>query len=289
MSDLAKFEIPGALRFDEPAGGIAKAIVSTPLASGEIYPQGAHVALWTPKGQKPVLFMSSKSLFAPAKAIRGGVPIIFPWFGARSDGKPGPAHGFARTMPWTVERSSLRGDGTLDIEFVLNVEEFRVRFLVGMGTTLEMALEVQNSGAAEARYEEALHTYLAVGDVRQVSVSGLENTAYIDKTDGFSRKVQASEVRIAKETDSVYVDTAATCIVDDPLWQRRIVVEKTGSASTVVWNPWVEKTKGMADMGADDWQGMVCVESANASDNAMVLAPGARHKLTATIRVESAP
>src|SRR5665213_4483541 len=107
MSDLAKFEIPGALRFDEPAGGIAKAIVSTPLASGEIYPQGAHVALWTPKGQKPVLFMSSKSLFAPAKAIRGGVPIIFPWFGARSDGKPGPCLLYTSPSPRDRQKSRM--------------------------------------------------------------------------------------------------------------------------------------------------------------------------------------
>ena len=270
------------LRFEETPGGLTRAVVSTPLCEGDIYLQGAHVTHWTPCGQKPVLFVSSKSAFAPGKAIRGGVPVIFPWFGPRSDGKPGPAHGFARTSLWTVESSALRGDGALEIGFVLETDEFRVRFAVAMGTALEMSLEVLNRGSAEARFEEALHTYLAVADVREASVTGLEGTTYIDKTDGFSRKPQGPEpLRLAKATDSVYLKTAAACTVTDPVWERKIVVEKSGSASTVVWNPWA----GMADMDAEQWPGMICVETANASDNAVTLAGGAVHKMSAVIRL----
>ena len=255
-------------------------VVSTPQAEGEVYLQGAHVARWTPAGQLPVLFMSSRSALAPGKAIRGGVPIVFPWFGARSDGKPGPAHGWARTSLWTlVEGSADR------LAFELTDEGFHVRFEVAMGATLDLALEVRNYTGAEARFEEALHTYLAVADVRQVSVTGLAGVEYMDKTDGFRRTVQGPEpLRIAKETDSVYLNTAATCVVTDPGWERRIVVKKTGSASTVIWNPWIEKTAGMADMGPDDWQGMICVETANVAENAIVLAPGATHRMTAQIR-----
>lgn len=284
--DVTKYEIEGALHFDHSPRGLVKAVISTPLCTGEIYLQGAHVAHWTPAGQKPVLFMSSKSLFVQGKAIRGGVPIIFPWFGARSDGKPGPQHGFARTMGWNVESSSLRSDGVLEIAFGLAAEEYEVRFLVAMGTVLEMSLDIRNAGQTERRFEDALHTYLAVSDVRHISVSGLDDTVYIDKTDDFQRKRHTTgPVRVAKETDSLYLNTETTCIVDDPGFQRNIVVEKRGSASTVVWNPWIEKSAGMADMGSDDWQKMVCVESANASDNAISLPAGASHNLSATIHV----
>jgi glucose-6-phosphate 1-epimerase len=125
-----------------------------------------------------------------------------------------------------------------------------------------------------------------VGDVQQCSVSGLEGTSYIDKSDGFQRKTQGHEpVRIAKETDEVHVNTQATCVIHDPLWGRRIAIEKSGAASTVVWNPWIEKTKGMSDMAADEWREMICVETANAAENAVHLPPGEFHKTTATIRV----
>jgi glucose-6-phosphate 1-epimerase len=199
------------------------------------------------------LLVSSKSLFMPGKAIRGGVPVIFPWFGPRAQGKPGPAHGFARTTEWTLERTRLRDDG--DVEIVLGLSpndsarafgyaEFALRFCVTVGSNLQMELEVQNRAQEPLIYEEALHTYFAVGDVRQASVSGLEGTLYIDKTDGFKRKQLGSEpVRIARETDQVHLNTRTTCVVDDPIWNRRTIIEKSGSASTVVWNPWIDKAR----------------------------------------------
>jgi glucose-6-phosphate 1-epimerase len=291
-----QFEISNALRFEDEPGGLVRALISTPLAEAEVYLQGAHVTRWTPRGQRPVLFVSPKSLFAPGKAIRGGVPIIFPWFGARSDGKPGPAHGFARNSEWVIEGTNLRNDGRVEIKLALAPNEaarglgyagFRLHFRVTIGFDLEMELEVCNDAKEPLTYEEALHTYLAVADISQTSVSGLEGTAYIDKTDGFKRKELGNELlRITKETDQVHLSTGSTCVVHDPVWNRRIIVEKRGSASTVVWNPWIDKTKGMSDMAPDDWKEMICVETANAADNAVTLAAGASHKLTALIRVE---
>jgi glucose-6-phosphate 1-epimerase len=271
-------------------------VISTPAAEADLYLQGAHLANWTQRGQRPVLFLSPQSLFAAGKAIRGGVPIIFPWFGARSDGKPGPAHGFARTSEWTVESTTQREDGRVEITLALSENDatrelfdgaFRLRFRVIVGSELEMELETSNQGKTPFTFEEALHTYLAVGDVQRASIFGLENTTFIDKTDGFKRKKLGSEpMRIAKETDQVHLDTRAICTVWDPVWDRRITIEKSGSASTVIWNPWSEKSKGMSDMAADGWKQMLCVETANAADNAVLLAPGASHKLSAKIRVE---
>jgi len=290
-----QLDIPNALRFEDAASGL-RAVISTPMAEADIYLQGAHVTHWEPRGQRPVLFVSPKSLFAPGKAIRGGVPVIFPWFGPRSDGKPGPAHGFARTTGWTIEGTKLRGDGKVEITFGLGPNEtsrgfgyssFHLRYRVTIGSELEMELETRNDAQEPLIYEEALHAYFAIGDINQASVSGLEGTTYIDKTDGFkSKKLGDEPLFIAKETDEVHVSTQATCVVRDPVWNRRIIIKKSGSDSTVIWNPWIEKTKGMSDMAPDDWMGMICVETANAGDNAVHLPAGAARTMTALIRVE---
>ncbi len=270
--------------------------ISTPLAEAELHTSGAHLARWTPRGHKPVLFLSPRSFFAPGKAIRGGVPIIFPWFGPRSDGRPGGAHGFARTMEWSKESERTLEDGRFEVVMALaaNSEtratfdgEFRLRFRVMIGRQLEMELETTNEGSEPFQFEDALHTYFAVGDIRQVTISGLEGSWYVDKTDGFRRKQQAGEsIRFDGERDQMHVNTDATCVIHDPAWERRIVVEKSGSQSTVVWNPWVEKTAALADMEPDGWTGMVCVESANAGENTIRLAHGETRAMRVRIRVE---
>jgi glucose-6-phosphate 1-epimerase len=291
-----QFDIPNVLRFEDAPGGLVRAAISTPEVEAELYLHGAHLTRWTPRGKRPVLFLSTKSLYTPGKAIRGGVPIIFPWFGDRSDGKPGPAHGFARTSEWSVEETKLLNNGRVQITLQLGPNEtarglgydsFLVRSRITIGSSLEMELETRNEASEPFTYEEAMHSYFAVGDVHQASVSGLEGTTFIDKTDAFKRKVLGNQpLQIAKETDEVHLNTQATCVIHDPVWQRRIIIEKSGSDSTVVWNPWIDKTKGMSDMDPDGWQGMLCIETSNAADNAVHLPPGASHKMTASIRVE---
>jgi len=290
-----KFAIENALTLESTPAGLVRAVVSTPLAEADAYLQGAHVAHWTPRGERPVLFVSSRSLYAPGKAIRGGVPVIFPWFGGRSDGQPGPAHGFARSLPWDLESTRLAPGG--EVELVLSLqpsatsigfgfETFAAQFRVLVGSELRMELEVRNTGSAPLTYEEALHSYFAVADIHRTSVSGLEGTTLIDKTDRFTRKQQPqAPVTIAKETDQVHVNTTAACVVHDPVWNRRIEVEKEGSQTTIVWNPWIEKTAGMSDMAPDEWKQMICVESGNAADNAVTLGPGETHVLTTVIRL----
>jgi glucose-6-phosphate 1-epimerase len=291
-----EFGLANALRFETEPGGLIRAVISTPLAEAEIHQQGAHIAHWTPRGHKPVLFVSSKSLFAAGKAIRGGVPVIFPWFGPRSDGKPGPMHGFARTTVWNVEGAKLLDSGAVEMVFGLDADEasralgfdaFAVRFTVTAGTELGMSLEVINRGDAALAFEEALHSYFAISGIREVAVHGLEGTTYIDKTDGFKRKVQPDErIRISKETDQVHVNSTAACVISDDPWARRIVIRKTDSHSTVVWNPWIAKAAALADMAPDEWQGMICVESANVGENGVTLEAGESHKMTVTMSVD---
>jgi glucose-6-phosphate 1-epimerase len=289
-----RFAIPNALRFEEGSGGLTRAVISTPAADAEIYLHGAHLTHWKPHGAEPVLFLSSKSFYEPGKAIRGGVPVIFPWFGPRTDGQAGPMHGFARTMEWTVESTSVDKDGNVEIALALEPNEvtrgfgydaFQLRFRVTVGRTLVMKLETRNDCAEPLAFQEALHTYFAIGDIYRVRVSGLAGAVYIDKTDGFQRKRQGSDpIHITKETDRVYVNTTSTCIIGDPALGRRIMIEKSDSEATVVWNPWDEKIKTFADMTPEDWKRMICVETANAGDHSIHLAPGASHTLSATIR-----
>jgi glucose-6-phosphate 1-epimerase len=290
-----KFGIEDMLRFEETSTGLVRAVVTTAEADADVYLQGAHVAHWAPKSQKPVLFVSSRSEFAPGKAIRGGIPVVFPWFGPRGGGMPGPSHGFARTALWRL-RSAQKTGGQVKVVFVLapkdlaetfGYADFHLQLRVVIGAELQMELRVHNQSEKQLKYEEALHSYFAVGDIGQVSISGLEGTTYIDKTDGMKRKRVGNEpLQLTKETDQIHVNTNATCMVDDALWQRRIVIEKSGSESTVVWNPWTGKTKSLKDMAPEEWREMVCVESANAADNAVTVAPGREHLMRVIIRVE---
>jgi glucose-6-phosphate 1-epimerase len=282
-------------------------LITTPESEAEIYTHGAHLTRWTPRGQRPVIFTSSRSLYEPGKAIRGGVPIVFPWFGPwhgpRSGALPGPVpapmHGFARTTDWQVASAGLSSSGQFEMTFslspndasrALGFRDFRVLFRVAVGRTLQMDLEVHNESGEPLEFEEALHTYFAIGDVHQVSVSGLENTAYIDKTDGLREKQRdALPIRIGQETDEVYLNTSATCIIHDPAWSRRVTIAKSGSRSTVVWNPWIEKSKTLADLDPEEWRGMLCVETANVASNAITLAAGASSRMAVEIHVDEPP
>jgi glucose-6-phosphate 1-epimerase len=290
-SDLNSFALGHALRFEDAAGGLTRAVIATDLADAELYLHGAHLTRWTPRGQRPVLYISGRSFFEADKAIRGGVPICFPWFGPRGGGLPGPIHGVARLMEWKLAATRLREDGCVQLDLTLAPEGAgELIFRVVIGSHLEMELVVGNPAGSQLNFEAALHTYFGVGDIQRVSITGLEGTAYIDKTDGFRRKQQPNEpIRIAKETDQVHLATTAACAIEDPAWNRRITVEKTGSRTTVVWNPWIDKTKTLTDMAPDDWQEMLCVETANAGENAVRLASGESHRMSATVRVESMP
>ena len=258
--------------------------------------QGAHVIDWTIPGTPPVLFIRPTSGFLPGRAIRGGVPLVFPWFGPKPGDPRAAQHGFARVRDWTVKSAAVDPDGTCVVAMTLADDErtraawphaFGARFVVSAGRQLRLALEIRNTGATPFTFEAALHTYLAVSDVRRIRVRGLDNTGYLDKVGGsVRRRGGAAPIAFTAETDRVYLDTTSACTVEDPDWKRRIVIAKSGSRATVVWNPWSEKARAMEDLG-DAWTGMVCIETANAADDARTLAPLTSHVLEAIIAVET--
>ncbi|MGD0461086.1 MAG: D-hexose-6-phosphate mutarotase [Tepidisphaeraceae bacterium] len=292
-----KFGINGAVRIEAGLGSLPRIVVSTQEASAEIYLHGAHVAHFQPHGSAPVLFLSRSSFFDGHKPIRGGIPLVFPWFGPRADLPALPPHGFARTRQWEIESCDAQRDGSVRIVLTTGQDEttlppwphsFSLRFIVMVSGVLDAALEVTNTSRASVRFEEALHTYLAVGDIRKISVEGLDGADYIDRTDGEKRKKeQAKALGFGAETDRLYLTSAANVTVRDPVMRRSIVVEKQHSNATVVWNPWSQKAAQMADMGADEWQRMVCIETANARACAVELAAGATHRMSTRIGVEA--
>ena len=258
-------------------GGLPKLVIRTPQADAEIYLHGAQVTHFQPRGQKPVLFLSGKSSFEPGKPIRGGVPICFPWFGARQDA---PAHGFARLREWELVCAE---PGAVTLQLV--EDDWGATFRVSVGASLGMELTVKNLCREARQFEAALHTYLAVSDVRQVGITGLAGTTYLNTVGEPRENVEGTApIRITAETDRLYLNTISTVTVEDHGWQRRIVIEKAGSHSTVVWNPWIAKAQRMADFGDDEWPGMLCVETCNVKNNAVTLATGAIHTMSAVIR-----
>jgi glucose-6-phosphate 1-epimerase len=280
LQDLRKHEIPEKVTIVKGGGDLPKIKVKTDWSVAEIYLLGAHVTGFQKNGEPPLLFMSRASQFALGKAIRGGVPIIYPWFGARQGF---PSHGFARVTEWEWEGSSAAPDGSVTLRFRLptaadtaNSPSENVTFAVTVSNQLTMELTVANlSQTANLSFENCLHTYFAIGDITEVEITGLTGTTYIDKVDNFTAKLEsAAAVRISSETDRVFLDTTGPLEIHDSRLHRKIRVEKISSASTVIWNPWVDKAKEMSDFDDDEYKQMVCVEAGNVGQNKINLAPG---------------
>lgn len=301
MSDLEQLvrtsqPLPSSVRVGRGVNNLPRLSVEGRHGAAQIYFQGAHVTAWRPTGaDAPVLWMSRESQFEAGKPIRGGVPICFPWFGAHATDAAAPGHGFARLREWTLVDAREDDQGVVSVTLELASADiappqwphaFRMTHRITVGTTLTMALTVSNPGAEPFSFEEALHTYFAVQNVREVAVTGLDGVEYLDKVTGLSRHRQGPDpIRFTGETDRIYLDTRAACVIHDPGKRRRITIAKDGSDATVVWNPWIAKARAMPDFGDGEWPEMVCVETGNVNVHRRTLAPGGTHTMTATIEV----
>ena len=272
MSDPTDFEIPGVVTFSEGHGSLPTVVIETPWSSAEIYLHGAHVTHFQKKGEASLLFLSGSSEFLSDKPIRGGVPVIFPWFGPREGFPP---HGYARTVAWNLTATELLDDGGVRLVFVLPpTEPYNVQYIVTVAETLSLELIIRNDSERDAVFESCLHTYFQISAIDSISINGLKDTTYHDKLTDAKLLETALAIHIDREVDRVYHDTTATVEIHDPGLKRTIRVEKSGSQSTVVWNPWIEKSQRMPDFGDEEYLQMVCVESANVAQNQVTLPPG---------------
>jgi D-hexose-6-phosphate mutarotase len=245
------------------------------------------------KGEAPLLFTSQCSRFSAGEPIRGGVPIIFPWFGAR-EGMP--AHGFARLSEWELHEATTVPDGGVSLRFGFPVTalsatltSFAANYVVTVTDTLTLELIVTNCSADQnLSFENCLHTYFNVGDISAMTITGLKGASFLDKVENFAPKTETADaIKITAEMDRIYLDTTGPVDIHDAKLRRRIRIEKSGSASTVVWNPWSAKAQQMPDFGNDEYRQMVCVESGNVAKNKITLPPGRSSVLQ--VKLSSAP
>ena len=297
------FALPGVLHFED-AGALQRAQITLPTCAATVYLQGAHLTHWQPAGQAPALFLSADSDFAPGKAIRGGIPLCFPWFGPRGGGLPGPSHGFARIQDWTLANAALLpGEqptlhltftlGPTDLSRSLGFDHFRVAyeliFGANAGRTLTLRLSVANLAPEPLPFEEALHTYFAIADVRTTPIAGLSSAPYLDKTDGAKQKTTpAGDLTLTATTDRVFPGHTAPVSLHDAGNQRVLTNTKQNSATTVLWNPWAEVSATFSDLPNDAWPGFVCVETANTGAEKVTLAPNQAHTMEAVVSVQPA-
>ena len=288
-----RVELPGIAEVMEGNGGLSKVRVTSREVVGEIYLHGAHVTSWKPAGKEEVLFLSSQSRWDEDHAIRGGVPLCFPWFGPKADNPSAPAHGFVRTKAWQLASIVQVADA---VTVTLSTEsddttrkwwpaEFRLVYSATFGSELRLEFLVANTGRTSMRIEEALHAYFRAANIEKTRVRGLDNVQYVDKTDSNRKKVQEGKIEIASETDRVYLNTTDAIEIEDPLLARRIRVIKEHSRTTVVWNPWLTKSHSLSDLADEEWRQMICIETSNVSDFAVDLAPGQQHTMKALVRV----
>jgi len=258
---------------------------------------GAHLLSWVPTGQRDVFWLSTQSLPEPA-AIRGGVPVCWPWFARQ--GMPADAlqHGPVRNVPWEISAIHATSDDEVSLslapcEQVAHAPDLRVSLRITLGDTLSQTLHTRNLGTQPFQLTQALHSYFAVGDATQISMEGLTGLAYQDKLRGMMPDIQQTPFAFDRSCDRIYHHAAQESsgnsthryTLTDPAWKRRITIDTQGSQSVVVWNPGSETARTMADVPDKGWQDFFCIEAANAGPDVIALVPGAEHRLGQTLSI----
>ena len=288
-----KFGITGRISIEEGQGGLPVVRLKGSYSTASVCLLGAHVMSWCPEGGQDVLWMSDKSLFSVGKAIRGGIPVCWPWFSRHPSNESFPMHGFARIMMWELVNVSAEAEDTVAVFELETSEEslrmfpgnFKLRLTVRAGRELNVQLRTLNTGDAPFTISQALHTYYRVGDISKVTIDGFDGLSCIDKLQDAQIKVRHNPFVIDRNVDEVYFNASGAAVIHDAALDRDININKEGSGSAVVWNPWIEKSISMADFPDDGYRTMLCVETANVADDQRTIQPGMEHALTLKVRV----
>lgn len=260
--------------------------------------QGAHILSYQLAGQPPLIWLNDEAVFKTGKSIRAGVPVCWPWFGnfdrnpksvqaMRVSGEAPSAHGFVRAMDWELGGIEAEGE-SLKVEFLLPYPEggfpgwphqVDLTLSIRLDEQLHIHLTSHNRGSEMVSISQALHSYFAVSDVRDVHVEGVDGLSYIETLDNWKTVTQTGDLRFTGETDRIYLAAPSQLSIVDPAWERRIVLSSSGSRTAVIWNPWIDRAAAFSDMADDGWQRMLCIETANVMDDVVSLKPGASHTL----------
>jgi D-hexose-6-phosphate mutarotase len=277
------------IRLTYPATDYPVLEIEHPSCRARVALHGAHVMEWQPAGHASVLYCSPNAVLREGKAIRGGIPICWPWFNAHPTDPSKPAHGLARSRFWQLTDSQDGGE-SVELRFELKSDEktraiwdqeFHAIVEIRLGAELHVSLTSRNTGSSAFRETGALHTYLAVDDIANVKVAGLDGVAFLETAGGRRENdVQAGDVLIEGEVDRIYSSTSTITMRDG---KRTIRVHKHGSASTIVWNPGPEKAVKLGDMPTEDFRRFLCIETANAPGAEVTVEPGEQHVLRTRI------
>ncbi|MFP3517991.1 D-hexose-6-phosphate mutarotase [Pseudomonas sp. SIMBA_077] len=267
--------------------------------------QGAQVLSYQVGDEPPIIWRNEKAQFKHGHPIRAGIPVCWPWFGnfarnpdsvqaMRDSDEPATAHGLVRTLEWELLKLKNNG-GTLHIELGLpHLEgglpgwphDVALTLSLRLDTQLQIDLISHNRGPVPVTISQALHSYFAVSDVRDVQVEGVAGLTYIETLEDWKRVQQVGNLTFSGETDRIYLNAPTKLSIVDSEWKRSIELTSTGSRSAVIWNPWIDKAATLDDMASDGWQRMLCIETANVMDDVITLEPGATHtmgvKITST-------
>lgn len=292
----ANFGITGQLEFIAGKGGLPMIQVKTAKAKALISLHAGQVLSYQPAGEADdVMFLSEKAYYQDGKAIKGGAPVCWPWFGADPEGKGRPGHGFVRNRGWNMVATEALANG--DIKITVGLDDtpetqaiwphaFSLRQEIVIGDTLNLSLITRNTGTEKFNITQAFHTYFKVGDITRAKVTGLAGCDYLDKAGGGNtQKHQTGDVTIDTEVDRIYLNVGNTLTIDDAALNRRIQITSQGSKTAVVWNPWEKIARDMADLEDDDYKRLLCVETTNAADDIREVAPGGECRLVASYRV----
>jgi glucose-6-phosphate 1-epimerase len=290
-----KYGVENQVHFFEGEGNLPFVEITNRLYRVVVSLYGAQVMNFIPKGGTDVLWNTNRSFYQEGKAIRGGIPLCFPWFGPHETDSSLPLHGFARLQMWDVQNVMVAESGQILLILELHSNEqtmamwpysFTANLSVLLGLSLNVSLIVENTDNKPFTYTDALHSYFRIGNVDAVKVEGLQHKSYVDSLkENQSFEQQEDLLSINQEINRRYTDTYETCIIHDSALNRKISVSKSGSETTVVWNPWVETAKKMEDMNDDDYKTMLCIEAANTLNDTVTVEPGDSESIGTVIKL----
>ncbi len=290
-----EYGITGQLKFIKGRGGFPFIVISNRSATALISVYAAQVLSFQPTEEyEDLLFLSQKSYYDEGKAIRGGIPVCWPWFGSDPVDVKRPNHGFVRNGFWTVSGTdaSTNFETKIKFRFPETVQSkscwqhaFALELEISVGNTLTLELITLNTGNQCFSITQAFHAYFNVGNISQVQVFGLEDTQYLDKLDGGTQKHQIGAVTVFEEVDRIYKGVKNELIIDDSAFNRRIRITSSSNKTAVVWNPWTTSSAKMADLENDDYQHFVCVEAGNLVTDAVEIRPGSQYSLLTNFKI----
>jgi len=289
------FGIANQLEVIAGEGGFPMIKVTNRNARALISIYGAQVLSYLPAGQtEDLFFLSPQSFYKEGKAIRGGIPVCWPWFGPDPKGLQRPNHGFVRNDYWQVAKTEALTEGETKISLLFSDtikkektwrKPFSLMLEITVGATLRLKLTTTNNSDKSFSITQAFHSYFRVGHIKHVKVFGLEGCEYFDKLDQGEQKTQDGIVTVTEEVDRIYVDVVNNLIIEDPVFKRRIHINCPNTSTAVVWNPWSKTSQKMQDLGNSDYKQFICVEAGNVALDLIQIEPGQHYSLAAEYRL----